>query len=85
MSKTDTCLRCGKLGHTSSSCKLPLADHVVEPYDGQEGMVRCTSCQRQGVLSYDKRRGCPSFIPSMAAVLRHCAWFVLIHKRRAHP
>lgn len=83
MSKSDTCLRCGKPGHTSSSCPLPIAPHKVEPYDSNDRMVRCIECQRQGVLSWDRKRGCLSYVPSLAAVFQHCSWFLHIPTPRS--
>lgn len=79
MSKTDTCLRCGKQGHNSAACPVPLFPHTVEPYDGHERMVRCIDCVRRGVYNdhYGKRApaGCANYVPSMASTLQHCGWF----------
>lgn len=70
MSKSDTCLRCGQLGHTSSSCKRPIGPPVikVEPFDSHDrGMHRCTDCAR--------RLGCKQRVPSITQPVR-CAGFM---------
>lgn len=78
MSKTDTCLKCGRVGHTSSSCTrpigLPSPQITVEPFDGTEGMVTCTDCARRGIPDYHGRGGCTRYVPAMARTLQHCNW-----------
>lgn len=69
MSRTDTCLRCGQVGHTSSSCKRPIGPPVlkVEPFDATDrDMHRCSDCAR--------RLGCKQRIPSITQPVR-CAGF----------
>lgn len=69
MSKTDPCLKCGQVGHTSSSCKLPTVQpaHTSEPY-GDDGMVKCSGCNR--------RSRCASYVPGLANVPIHCSQYV---------
>jgi hypothetical protein len=73
------CTRCGKQGHRASNCRIPAAEHIAEPYDGQEGMVRCIDCVRRGIYDdyYGRRTptGCACYVPSMASTLQHCPWF----------
>ena len=67
MSKTDTCLRCGQVGHTSSSCKRPIGPPVlkVEPFDGKDrDMHRCADCARGSL------RLCAQFVPSVTQPVR---------------
>lgn len=69
MSRTDTCLRCGQQGHTSSSCKRPIGPtpHRAEPFDGHDrDMHSCTDCAR--------RMGCKQRVPSITQPVR-CAGF----------
>jgi hypothetical protein len=58
---------------------IPTAPHTVEPYDGHDRMVRCSGCVRSQVYNdhYGRRTptGCISYVPSMAAMLRHCGYF----------
>lgn len=85
MSKTDPCLKCGQIGHTSSSCKrpyfIPAPLITVEPLDGTEGMVTCEQCARRGIPDYQGRGGCIRYVPSMAQTPQHCAW----HRRITRP
>lgn len=79
MSKTDTCLRCGQVGHTSSSCKrvqIPQPAHTSEPFDGTEDMVLCIHCGRRGVFDAHRGTGCKTFIPSFARTPQRCSEFV---------
>lgn len=74
------CTRCGKTGHRAANCPLPIARHVVEPYDpANDRMVLCADCVRAAVARFDYQRrrnvGCPAYIPSMANVPQHCGWF----------
>jgi hypothetical protein len=70
-----TCTRCDKTGHNWTMCPIPTAPHVVEPYDGHEGMVRCADCRRASVPDYYGHGGCPLYVPSMRMVLVHCSRF----------
>lgn len=47
MSKTDTCVRCGQDGHTSSSCKQPCAECVTAQAKPHHGtfLADCIECK----------------------------------------
>lgn len=79
MSKTDTCLKCGRVGHTSSSCTRPISmpspQITVEPYDGNDRMVCCNDCARKGVPDWRGHGGCAQFVPAMATIPRHCSTY----------
>ena len=47
--------------------EIPIAEHVVEPYDGTEGMVRCIDC--------GWRFNCRNRVPSMDQIRQHCHQF----------
>lgn len=52
---------------------IPIAPHIVEPYDGHEGMVRCCDCKDSQGSNGNYR--CPRYVPSMASVMQHCEKF----------
>lgn len=54
---------------------LPIAEHVVEQYDGTEGMVRCVDCR----LKFN----CRNRVPSMDKTMQHCGMFRQISTNRA--
>ena len=54
---------------------IPHAPHIVEPYDGQEGMVRCCDCKGSARNGQPGEYRCPRYVPSMATVMQHCNKF----------
>jgi hypothetical protein len=74
MSKTDTCTKCGREGHTASSCKrIVSAPHTSEPWDGQDrDMHKCSDCARL--------RRCGDYVPSIIQPIR-CGRFMAIGGR----
>lgn len=77
MSAEKRCLRCGREGHTSSSCSraFPPAPHTAEPWDGTDrDMVLCNDCTEAFVQTWNGR-GCASYVPSMQFTPQRCHRF----------
>lgn len=55
---------------------IPIAPHTVEPYDGHDRMVMCSTCKRGAVPDHMGRGGCIRYVPSMKHVPQHCGRFV---------
>lgn len=54
---------------------LPIAPHIVQPFDGNDSMVMCVWCARGRTQVATGKCICADFVPSMAFVPRHCDGF----------